>query len=172
MTTLRLGLPLFALLAVPACDSGASSGPTGAARRADVAALCDAICERGLRCADEEPPPEQANCQPECLSKSAEPSLLRADILRGLAECQSELACGENDDGCLERVVAELVPDYRSSPLLQRCIDVQDQCNGFSDDDCSYAVIFTDAGKQRLEACLSQSCSSVGACMAGLKSTD
>ena len=133
---------------------------------ADVVAVCDAICERRTRCDLDDP--EDEPCQPDCLRESADPRFMRGDVLRGLGDCYSKLACDGNDDRCLDQVVQVLVPDFMSSPLLDRCVEVQDQCGGFSDDSCAYAIIFTDAGKARLEGCLNESCELVAGCIAGL----
>ena len=133
---------------------------------ADVVAVCDAICDRKTRCDLDDP--EDAPCQPECLRESADPHFMRGDVLRGLRDCYSKLACDGNDDSCLAQVVGALVPDFMSSPLLDGCIEVQDQCGGFSDDSCVYAIIFTDAGKASLQDCLNESCELVAGCIAGL----
>jgi hypothetical protein len=169
MTVLPIAIGV--LLALPACsgssdDSRGNGGPTGAATEADVVASCDAICDRRTRCDLEEP--EDPPCQPDCLRESADPRFMRGDVLRGLSDCYSELACGESDDRCLDRVVTVLVPDFMSSPLLDQCVEVQDQCGGFSDDSCAYAIIFTDAGKARLQDCLNETCELVAGCIAGL----
>lgn len=161
------------LLAAQACSSdaggGASSGPTGAARQAELDDLCDTVCERDTRCTEqEEPDSDAATCRSECARESPVPELMRGDIVRGLVQCQRQLACDQNDDQCLERVVQQLVPEYESSPLLKLCLDVQDRCGGFSDDACSYAVTFTDAGKKQLEDCLNASCDRVASCVKGL----
>ncbi|HKO91544.1 MAG TPA: hypothetical protein VJU61_10350 [Polyangiaceae bacterium] len=156
--------------ALPACGgsgNSGNSGPTGAGVQAEVVAVCDALCSRSTRCDQEEP--EDDPCQPECLSGSADPSVMRGDFLRGLSDCYSGLACTESDDRCLERVIQVLVPDYEDSPLLERCLRIQDQCGGFADDNCAYAVIFTDAGKEQLESCLNSGCDAVAGCIAGLK---
>jgi len=165
-------------LAVPGCGGsssggahgiGSSSGPDGAARQAELDDLCDSVCERDTRCPDDEDPDsDAAACRSECLSESPDPELVRGDVLRGLAQCGRQLTCDQSDDQCLEQVVQKLVPDYASSPLLKLCLDVQNQCGGFSDDACSYAVTFTDAGKKRLEDCLNTTCDRVGACVKGL----
>jgi len=153
-------------LVVQACGgSGAESGPNAAATEADLAALCTDICERGLTC---EPEYAEDSCQTECVSDNPEATLVRRDVIRGLVDCQRQLTCDDNDDLCIDRVLRELEPDFAGSPLLDLCIRVQDQCGGFSDDICAYAVIFTDDGKARLEACLNSGCESVGACIAGL----
>jgi len=162
---------IAAILVVPACGGSSSDandgGPNVAAAQADVTALCDVICENNLRC--DSPDPADGPCKPECLSENPEPSLFRRDVLRGLLECQSQLTCDDNDDLCAGQVVQVLVPDFMSSPLLDKCVEVQDECGGFSDDSCVYAVVFTDAGKARLETCLNEPCELVAGCMAGLR---
>jgi len=172
MTYLTAAAGLF--IALQACggsssdadDSDANAGPNVSAARADVVAMCDAICERETSCSVSDPadPP----CEPQCLSDSPEATLLRRDVFRGLLNCQRQLTCDDNDDRCLVQVVQELVPDFASSPLLNRCVEIQDQCGGFSEDSCSYAIVFTDAGKARLETCLNETCELVAGCIAGL----
>jgi hypothetical protein len=134
-----------------------------AAAHADLVALCHAICERETRCQTLDP--ADGPCEADCLRGDPDPALVRRDIVRGLVECQGPLECDANDDLCLEQVLQTLEPDFESSPLLERCSQIQDQCGGFSDDNCAYAVIFTDAGKTRLDACLNSSCDLVAGCM-------
>jgi len=148
-------------------DSGATGGPNVAAAQADVAALCNVTCENESSC--DSPDPADAPCLPECLGESPDPTLLRRDVLRGLLDCHSQLACDQSDDGCLLPVIQVLEIDFANSPLLNRCVEIQDECGGFSEDLCSYAVIFTDAGKTRLEDCLNETCEFVAECIAGLR---
>jgi len=168
-----VGSPLTAVvlswLALQACSGSSTDsrgGPSVAAADADVAGLCSAICERSVSC---EPLEFQSDtCEPDCRSDNP-PKWLRRDIVRGLADCQSKLSCDDDDDDCLPQVLEVLEPNFMSSPLLDRCIEVQDQCGGFSDDACAYAIVFTDAGKERMQACLNSDCDLVAGCIANLR---
>jgi hypothetical protein len=42
---------------------------------------------------------------------------------------------------------------------------VQDSCGGFSDDACTFAIAFTDAGREQLGRCFEADCADVGPCV-------
>jgi hypothetical protein len=64
-------------------------------------------------------------------------------------------------------VVEELELDI-DTPLVNECLQVQDECGGFSDDVCVYAAIATSTGMARLDECFSAGCDAAGECIMGL----
>jgi hypothetical protein len=163
------------LLVSHACGDASSGAHDGAATAADVASWCDAICEYRERCPDEDAEPGDASAQPcndECsreLGAVAEAGLVQQRVARALGECARGLSCDGSDDVCVQQVAADLDLDV-ASPLVSTCLELQDECGGFSDDFCAYAATATSAGKARLDECFSAGCAAVGVCIEALAS--
>lgn len=165
------------LLAAQACGGdagGAGDGGDGApiergATEADVADWCGAICERSQRCGESgDEAGTGQSCPATCTADLGSAELIQQRVAHAFEDCFSELSCARSDDSCIALVAAELELDL-TSPLLRRCISVQDECGGFSDDFCSFALVATPAGQTRLDQCLSSACDAVPACLAALR---
>lgn len=169
MRTLTSGI--LACLGILACGEAASgTAPADrAATTADVAAVCDAVCERSERCStgDEADEPE-AECEATCRSGFGGSELVQQRVAHAFRDCYRELPCNESDDVCSGRVAADLELDT-ASPLVNECIQVQDECGGFSDDFCTYAATATTRGKALLEECFSSPCDAVSECIEALR---
>lgn len=164
----------WALFVSHGCGDAAdgTAGADGAATAADIASWCDAICDYEERCPDEDvdPADELAPCRTECPAEAGaitRAGLVKQSVARAFERCARELACDQSEDVCAGQVVAELDLDI-DAPLVNQCIQVQDECGGFSDDSCLYAVTATSAGMARLDECFSSDCDRVGECIQAL----
>ena len=160
-----------ALLALLGCGKAESSasGPDRGADTADVIATCEAVCDLNARCANEADETDD-ECRAGCADgeDGPQPQFIQQRALDGLRECFDALSCDQSDDSCLTQVLLELDPNFQSSPLGSECLRAQDECGGFSEDSCSYAILFTSAGQSRFAACLSEGCDELLPCLAEL----
>ena len=160
------------MLASQACggdagDAGKDAPVDVGATEADIADWCGAGCERSQRCETNDGEDEQS-CAAECMADFGNPELIQQRVARAFQDCFSELPCGQSDDSCFAIVAATLELDL-TSPLAEQCLSVQNECGGFSDDLCSFAVVATPAGQTRFDQCLSSACDAVPACLAAFQ---
>jgi hypothetical protein len=166
----RLSPWIVALMALPACgdaqdDTGSADG---AATAADIEALCGAVCGHEERCARETDPADEP-CTSQCLSDAGENyELYQRGIARALRDCFAELDCNAGDGACVGQVLEQLDLDT-STPLAMKCVQVQDECGGFSEDFCATTLTATTEGKAQIDECLSASCDAAPPCIEALR---
>jgi hypothetical protein len=147
-------------------DAGQAAPVDRGATEADIADWCAAVCEHSERCRESEDDEEPGqSCPAECMADLGNAELIQQRVAHAFRDCASELSCDQSDDSCVALVAAELDLDV-TSPLLQRCLSVQDECGNFSDDRCTFAVLATPAGQTMFDQCLSSACDAVPACIA------
>ena len=168
---------LVALGFVVACSggSGSSSGTSGAGA-GSASAMCQAYCDRQVRCAKNDP-----NCQTECprtLERSE--GKLSSAYASMFQTCFQGLACTENDDACIANFAAA-DPAYPNIPEVTACMSRREECSApppagdggsttqpttsFSDDYCLSIAALTPEARTEANACLSQQCALVRDCL-------
>jgi hypothetical protein len=147
-------------------DAGKAAPVDVGATEADIAEWCGVGCERSQRCQTSDGE-DEPSCAATCMAEFWKPELIQQRVAQAFQDCFSELPCGQSDDSCFAIVVATLDLEL-TSPLAQRCLSVQNECDGFSEDSCSFAVVATSAGRTRLDQCLSSACDAVPECIAAL----
>jgi hypothetical protein len=166
----RAGPWLFVLMVVTACgDTQDGDGPAdGAATAADIEALCGAVCAYEDRCAREADPSDEP-CTSQCISDGGgNYELYQRGVARALRACFAELECNVGDDACISQVLAQLGLDA-ITPLAMKCVEVQDECGGFSEDFCATTLTATAKGRGQIDECLSASCDAVSPCIEALR---
>lgn len=166
----RLNPWVIAWMALLACGDAQDGGGAadGAATAADIEALCGASCAYQERCAREADPAETP-CTSQCLSEAGgNYELYQRRVARALRDCFAELACNGGDDACIGQVLEQLELDS-ITPLAMRCVQVQDECGGFSEDFCATTLTATTKGQAQIDECLSASCGAVPPCLEGLR---
>ena len=162
------------------CDDESGAGGTGSpsttpASAAQVEDLCAAQCDRSARCGTGDPLGEEQT--PECVDSCAQDlgplgENVRADFLRQLTDCTSNLECGTNDDVCMDRaivVTGESIDAALHTPEVQDCLRKQDECAGtegsFSDDQCGALLFLIDGARAQAAACFGEPCGELSACL-------
>ncbi|HEV8248157.1 MAG TPA: hypothetical protein VGP93_20420 [Polyangiaceae bacterium] len=160
-----LRLLTAALSACAACGGTSSDdgGSAAAATPADVGSMCAAICSRDSRCTSATP-----TCVQDCEDDFPAAQNVKQGFVERYSSCIENLACDSNDDVCVESAILAEYSDPESSPLFQKCNDVQNRCDTFSDDSCVGAFVFTPAVQTQMSACLDLSCNEAGSCIDGL----
>jgi len=161
---------LSALVLVVGCGGPAPPAkPAAPARPADAAvsvadwnALCEAQAERARKCPG--PVPEEAAA---CTKRAAcFGALLRGDVVRGLARCQSQNDCTKPCS--IDRVIASLPVTPTNGALEQACVRRRALCPAL---DCNAVVrpvrAFEAESTAPLVDCfeLEKSCLDVAACV-------
>src|SRR6185436_13272141 len=96
------------------------------------------------------------------------PQNIKQSFVNDYASCIEHLGCSVSDDQCVESAILAEYSDPESSPLLQKCLDVQSRCGTFADDSCIGALVFTPAVQAQMDNCLDLSCDAAGSCIDGL----
>jgi hypothetical protein len=140
----------------------------------DLAALCNAQCDRRERChRDAGADPDIEACRASC---SEPPSPLmqhaRADLVRALADCTAALECRAIDDICTARAVEAIGIDVDAAIRardVQTCLGKQETCSGtagaFSDDLCGALVFLVQPVRTQADACFDRSCDAIAECL-------
>ncbi len=168
-TAIRSGLVLSALAAAcgtpaPAPNAAAAASPAAEAplKLAEWKGLCEAQAERARKCPG--PAPEPASI---CTERAAcFGALVRADVIRSLAKCQSQNDCTR--PCTIDRVTATLPPTPTSTALEDACISRRALCPSL---DCNAVVrpvrsLDADASTPLIECMkFEKSCLDVAACV-------
>jgi hypothetical protein len=148
------------------CDSGSGSSTSARADTGDLAETCAASCDQQARCeTDPELVQTPEACRAECEDEAPPPELFRRVFVQSLGDCFAGLDCDTSDDSCVGVALADVDPNFATAPLGSQCLEVQNECGGFSDDLCTYAIAFTPDGQARFEDCLNLECDAVAACL-------
>jgi hypothetical protein len=151
---------------------GSPGGPqAGAATASELNDLCNAQCNRFMRCSPDGTPDEK--CPQDCVEDLGYlATAIRSDIVRYLTTCYANLECGKNDDGCLGDAVAasgEGVDAALHAPDVSSCLKKQKECHGtpgaFSDDTCGTLVALVSAKRAEAAHCFTLACESIPPCL-------
>jgi hypothetical protein len=171
------------LLAAGSACSNTTSTPSSdkVATKDDLESACAALCARRARCNTNGATSGDAGiaCIPDCLDGFDGPTgSVRSDIVRGLARCYTELACGMNDDRCTADALTfagESVDAAIHSPDVEKCLSRYQECKGtpgsFTDDDCGLLPLLVAERRQALAKCFDGACESVAPCVHGADGT-
>jgi hypothetical protein len=153
-----------AWLAAQACGGSAGSAEPGdPASESLLLTACEALCDKRSECRGEAPDDEPCS---ECVDDPPLMGVFRQDFVQSVLECIEGLACDESDDACVDQAI-EAVPDA-SPAVFTRCQVIKDGCTNIGDDTCKLAIAFTDAARERFDACLDEGCPRVAECIDGL----
>lgn len=133
-------------------------------------ALCDAQCERAVRCYPESPAYYEQACGPaldECKQELVGANIYRTSFLRAYVECLETMCV--SDDSCADIALDEVLPGWRDDELFVSCGQRYEDCgregNPFDDALCDVFVMVIDRERDRLEACLTLACDEVSSCV-------
>ena len=153
---------LVLVLAAGACGGGGQPD--------SVLALCEAGCDRHQRC-QSNPDESREDCLADCVDNAPRESIFKPGLLSTWAACLSKLECGVGDDQCLLEVVVAQDPNWETNPKHQACLARAQACgvgpsgDSISDDACVVYFLSTPAVGAQVDACLSEACATIGACL-------
>jgi hypothetical protein len=158
-------LVLVASLSVGACSDPSS----GSAQPDTYQALCQAQCDRSLRCiTDATAPLISRTCVADCVAAGPASNVFKPGVLSSLAGCFAGLACG-NDDSCTTQAIVAQNPNWQQDPEYHACLTKRTDCQasgaGFSDDQCIAVFLVTDSVRSAFNACIAGVCSTIQACI-------
>jgi hypothetical protein len=158
----------------PSKKGSAGGGSTTPATAADLDATCESQCSRSDRCPDPDiTSPPHEDCVSSCLGKLGDAGVFRQDVVAALSDCYDSLACNVSDDTCTGEAVAVVTTTPTEDPHFQQCVSRHDTCDsgggGFSDDECVLRFFLVQSAQLDFDACLQQDCSTISACLDGLR---
>jgi hypothetical protein len=163
-----------------ACSNGEDDGGNGTGGPANepssaeqLQTLCTAQCARSARCSASDAGvlvEDASQCDSTCDAELGTlAGKVRADAVAVIAECFDSLACGVNDDGCLNQAL-QLVGATAETPIVMQCLTKEDQCQGtpgdFLDDICATLALLIESEKAAASRCLERPCDEVPSCLA------
>lgn len=128
-------------------------------------AYCGARCAFVARCAKTES--ACSNQGAPCVANATGfAASWRDEYVDAFKTCYPALACTSATDTCIEQGFAVADPQFPNSTYIQDCLAKRTACaNAFADDLCLSLAALNDTSRGKADACKSQACGQVPACL-------
>jgi hypothetical protein len=131
--------------------------------------FCEAHLAWEKKCAAVEPTPREEPFwgETDCLNEPWH--YVQQRFIDAAAACFASLPCESSDDPCTNAgyraIGIETAADMENDALASRCGKIAEQCPDLNGDSCFRFVIFTQAGRSAVAACLDLECSQIDPCL-------
>jgi hypothetical protein len=153
---------------------GTTVADTGPLPAGSLEASCGALCDERYRCGsldiNQKP---RAECVSSCVNSCGPVDVYCGDVMAAMQVCLQNLTCGASVDNCNVVGANVVSSDPQNDPRLVACMAKTSACSGsanpFNDDICLVGLLLVESVKTGFDACMTQPCDAVLACVNQLR---